>query len=1087
MTAKELYEFGPFRVDPALCRLLRGDTAVALPPKAFDLLLILVRHPNRVLTKGELIRALWPNTFVDDANLTQHVFTLRKVLGSQPSGAAYIETVPRRGYIFAAAVRDTTDSVARAEPAPADPVVVDGERKLATVLHCGLANAGVLAERLGPARVDTLMTELTGAVAEEAGRYEGLLRRTRPDAFEVVLGAQAVHEDDPWRAVLTALAAQRGVARLVPEQTSEDERPRVRIGIATGPIVVSRRLDDRGVDYAAMGETMRVADLLQQLAPPGTILISDATRLAVEGSVALERTTLEIEGAATFRVTGTAPARVVRPPRLLRTLEPFVGRVHEFGLLANLATQARSGRGQVVGIVGEPGIGKSRLLLEFTNAMPDLTVLEARCLSYGSLVPYLPLADLVRACCGLKDGENADDVCRAVRAAIAATDAPADADRWLLRLLGMAEPASETVSPEAIKARTFEVLRRLLLHASTRRPVLIVVEDVHWIDRTSEEFLAVLVDQAAAARLLIIVTCRPGYRMPWRDRSYATQMTLTPLATADSEALIDSVARQTHLPPQVSAEILAKAEGNPFFLEELTRAVLDHGPDHGVPGTVHGVIMARIDRLPETAKQLLQTAAVLGREVPLRLWTGIWRGTPEITSELDQLCRLEFLYERAGRDERVFVFRHALTQDVAYDSLLARQRRDLHLAAARALEELYANRLDEMTETLAYHYARTDLAREAVTWLIRAADRAARVYANAEAVLHLDLARRRLERLPAGPDRFRCEVEVALKHAHSLYFLGRWRESIEVLLPHSANLARLNDSGLTAAYAFWLAHMYTRLGDQRQCAEQAHRAIDAGTRAGDLATVGKAHGALALDAHWSGNTDEGVAHGEEAVRILSTQPDQRWWLGMAYFYLAMNHLIAGRFDAALADAAHAHAVGEDIGDPRLQTYAGFLAGWVEASRGNCDIALSVCRRSEAQAPDRVSRAYASLILGYALLESGEPRAARERLEPLVAELESFGFPQWQAWASTLTGETYRVDGNLDAAASFVEPGRRLAMHTGYRYAVGFAERISARIARDRGHLAEASAAFDRALQTFAQIGARFEEARTRQDAERLPT
>jgi tetratricopeptide (TPR) repeat protein len=208
---------------------------------------------------------------------------------------------------------------------------------------------------------------------------------------------------------------------------------------------------------------------------------------------------------------------------------------------------------------------------------------------------------------------------------------------------------------------------------------------------------------------------------------------------------------------------------------------------------------------------------------------------------------------------------------------------------------------------------------------------------------------------------------------------------------------------------------------------------------------------------------------------------------MAYFYIAMNHLLAGSFDAALAEAAHARVVGEDIGDPRLQTYAGFMAGWVEASRGNCERAVAVCRRSEKQAPDRVSRAYASHILGYALLEAGDHRLARERLEPLVAELESFGFPQWQAWALTLTGEAYRLDGDLDVAASFVERGRRLAMHTRYRYAVGFAERIAARIERDRGRLAEASAAFDRALQTFAQIGARFEEARTRREAERLQT
>jgi hypothetical protein len=457
--------------------------------------------------------------------------------------------------------------------------------------------------------------------------------------------------------------------------------------------------------------------LLQQLAEPGTTLISHATRQAVEGHVALERTTIDVGGEAASRVGRAATARLTWPPRLMQRLEPFVGRVHEFGLLANLATQARAGRGQLAGVVGEPGIGKSRLLLEFTNAMPDFTILEARCVSYGSLVPYSPLADLVRAYCGVKDGDSADDAIRAVRTATTAAAVPADADRWLLRLFGAGDTTDDSVSPEAIKARTFDVLRALLFHASTLRPLVIVIEDIHWIDRTSEEFLALIVERVVAARMLIVVTFRPGYHPPWRDRSYVTQLTLTALTVADSEALIGAIARETRIPPQVSAEILAKAEGNPFFLEELTRAVLEHGPDDRVPDTVHGVIMARIDRLPDTAKQLLQTAAVLGREVRLRLLTRVWRGTQRIAPELEELCRLEFLFEKSGGDEQVFVFRHALTQDVAYDSLLARQRRDLHLAAARALEELYGSRIDEMTATLAYHYARTDLTDEAVTWL----------------------------------------------------------------------------------------------------------------------------------------------------------------------------------------------------------------------------------------------------------------------------------------------------------------------------------------------------------------------------------
>ncbi|PYR69085.1 MAG: hypothetical protein DMF88_07255 [Acidobacteria bacterium] len=735
-------------------------------------------------------------------------------------------------------------------------------------------------------------------------------------------------------------------------------------------------------------------------------------------------------------------------------------------------------------------MGKSRLVYEFAQGLLDGTeppaVLEGRCVSFGSLVPYLPLRDIVRAHCGVSDADSREATRDAVGRTVRDHALAADAVGCLLRLIGVVDDATalDTLSPEAVKARTFEVLRLLLLKVAARRPLVIVVEDVHWIDRTSEEFLTSLAGRLVASRLMLIATHRPGYRIPWFDRSYATQISLSPLGAADSAQLVRSVTPQQCVDAEAAHAILSRGEGNPFFLEELARTVAEHGPGaHAIPETVHGVIMARIDRLPGIAKQVLQTASVLGREVPSALLRAAWTESASVDAELAELCRLEFLFERPGGDEPSYVFKHALTQDVAYDSLLARSRRDLHLRAARALEALHGDRVNELAATLAYHYTRTDLVQESVTWLTRAAERAARVYANAEAILHLDLAARRLQRLPEGTDRDRWMVQVALQQAHSFYFLGRWRESVDVLLPHEARVARLNDVALTADFAFWLAHMYTRLGDQRRAAECAWRAIEAATSAGDDATRGKAHGVLALDSHWAGTPAEGIAHGLRAVALLETQPDQRWWLGMAHFYLALNHLVLGDFESALAEAARADAVGADIGDPRLQTYAGFGAGWIEILRGNLDAAIGRCRRSLELAPDRVSRAYASLFVAYADLEQGEHAQARERLASLVAEFESFGFLQWQAFAATLLGESWRLLDRLDDADAAVQSGRRIAIRAGYWYAVALSYRIAGRIARDRGATADALSAFRQACDTFDRIGAAFERARTREEIE----
>jgi DNA-binding winged helix-turn-helix (wHTH) protein/tetratricopeptide (TPR) repeat protein/predicted Ser/Thr protein kinase len=1091
----QVYEFGPYRLDVALSRLEREGHAITMPPKAFDLLVLLARNPHRVMAKAELMETLWPNTFVEEGNLTQHVYTLRKALGDRPNGKPYIETVPRRGYRLAAevldvsagvAVRDTvvhpTPAAAAATPSRA-AVVREGERKRATVLHCGLANASDVAERLGSVEMHDLIEHLHVLADEEVTRYEGVITQKHPDGFVAVFGAREVHEDDARRAILTAIGIDRRVRDLPAPSAMDEERIALKTGITTGPLVISRVTEQERIAYVAVGDALRHADLLQQFAEPGAILINDTTERAVSRHVQTEPVG-QVGRSAAFRVAGLRP-QATALSQAGRVLGTFIGRDREVSLLDGLLTQVFAGKGHAVSVVGEPGMGKSRLVHEATAAMASrpepAVILEGRCVSYGSLIPYLPLIDLLRAHCHIAETDPPDVIRAAIDQAVRANGLAADAGTWLLRLIGIVDEATahDSLSPEAVKARTFDALRLLLLKASAKRPLVIVAEDAHWIDRTSEEFLATLVGQLVATRILLIATYRPGYRAPWMERSYVTQITIGPLSAGESAQLLGSVAGDQHFAAEVSSAILQRGEGNPLFLEELARTVSEQGSgEQVIPETVQGVIMARLDRLPDAAKQLLQTASVVGREAPHRLLARLLQGH-DLEAPLADLCRQEFMYERAGGDEPFFVFKHALTQDVAYDSLLSRRRRELHLEAARALEELYSDRLDELTATLAYHYARTDLIDESVTWLLRAAERAARVYANAEAILHLDLAMRRLQRLPEGQDRDRRMLDVALRHAHSLYFLGRFRESIDVLLPHEARLSRLDDAALSGAYSFWLAHMYSRLGDQRRATANAERAIQAATEAGDLATLGKAHGLLALEGHWSGQTAHGVSHGATAVTLLQTQSTQRWWLGMTHFYLAMNHLLTGQFDAALAEAAFADQVGKEIADPRLQTYAGFIVGWVEASRGRTGEAIEACRRALELAPDRVSRAYSSMILGYALVEHGEHRDALERLQPTIAEIEGFGFPQWQALARVFAADALRREGRFAEAESMVERGLRVATGAEYWYAVGFAHRTAGLILRDQGRVDEANARFADAVSTFERIGAAFEAERSR--------
>src|SRR5262249_16582368 len=408
------------------------------------------------------------------------------------------------------------------------------------------------------------------------------------------------------RAVLAALALQR----LLQDHQADLGEPygvtcAFRMGLNTGLVVVGSIGNNLRMDYSAIGDTTNLAARLQQLAEPGTILISDVTQRLLEGSVHLEALPpAQVKGktelVTPYKVIGTRSQRSPLASRGDRVLSQFAGRERELAGLVEALEQAESGQGQVVGIVAEAGGGKSRLLYEFRQRLAGrrVTYLEGRCLSYGHAMPYLPIIDLLRNNCGITDADGPETIAGKVRGALhevgmdVETSAP-----YLLQLLGMKEGTEPlaVLTPEAIKTHTFETLRQMSLHGSQRRPLVFEIEDLHWCDKTSEDYLTWLVESVAGAAILLLVTDRPGYRPPWLDKSYATQMALRHLAPQDSMTVVRSARQYQAMPEPLEQMIITKAEGNPFFLEELTRTVLDRadvGTDVTVPDTIQGVLMA---------------------------------------------------------------------------------------------------------------------------------------------------------------------------------------------------------------------------------------------------------------------------------------------------------------------------------------------------------------------------------------------------------------------------------------------------------------------------------------------------------------
>jgi class 3 adenylate cyclase len=589
----------------------------------------------------------------------------------------------------------------------------EGEHKPVTVLCCELAEAKALVMRLGPEAMHHLMQALFPLAQEVVQRYKGTIVQFGGDGFQALFGVAVAQEDHARRAVLAAVVLQQHLnERLSTAGLPSGQAPAVGIGVHTGVVVVGRLGADPQRVYTAAGDTIALATRLQHRAAPGMILMSEATWQLVQDEVQVEpHGGIVVEDRST-PVPVYAFCRMMRrrsgvPGRGMRARSRFVGREWEMAILQERLAHVQDGRGQVVGIAGEPGIGKSRVLDEFRRSLASgpLTYCEAHCLSYGSTAPYLPVLDLLRQLCGVTDADSLQAVTAQVRQQLEEVGLdPEEAAPYLLHLLGITAGTERVtaLSPEEYKARTFVRLRQFSLLRSRRQPLIMAVENLHWIDATSEDYLTSLVEPLAGAPILLLATYRPGYRPPWLGKSYATQLALPGLTARDGLVVVQSVLQTMPLSDALQREIVGKAAGNPFFLEELTRAVVAEGarpPTLMVPDTVQAVLAARMDQLPPEEKRLLQTAAVIGMDVSVPLLQAVVE-LPEdaLYRGLAHLQAAECLYETRLFPDHAYAFTHALTREVAYETLLQERRRALHARIVEVIEALAGDRVAEQVE-----------------------------------------------------------------------------------------------------------------------------------------------------------------------------------------------------------------------------------------------------------------------------------------------------------------------------------------------------------------------------------------------------
>jgi TOMM system kinase/cyclase fusion protein len=679
------------------------------------------------------------------------------------------------------------DQGAQAARLPADPRAPEAERRQLTVLFCDLVDSTALATQLDPEELREVVRAYQEACAKVISRYEGHIAQLLGDGLLVYFGYPRAHEDDAQRAVRAGLGMIEAVAQL--NTRLEPERGvqlAVRLGIHTGLVVVGEVGGDTHQEHLALGETPNLAARLQGIAAPNTVVISAATVPLLGGFFACQSLgTHLLKGFAqpleVYQVLSERMARSRLEAAGSTSLTPLVGREQEIGLLRERWAQVTDGLGQVVLLSGEAGIGKSRLvqvLMEHVAAEPQAWLTPCQCSPYHQHTALYPMIELLeRVVLRFDREESPPQKLGKLEGFVVQYGLPlAEAVPLFAALLSLpltAEYAPLTVSPERQKQQTLQALLTILLRITAQQPVLFVMEDLHWVDPSTLEFLSLLVDQGPTARILTLLTFRPDFSPPWTGRAHLTQLTLPRLPRRQAAEMTGRVAHGKALPPEVVAQVVAKTDGVPLFVEELTKMVLESGllqaredryelagplPPLAIPTTLHDSLMARLDRLA-TVKGLAQLGATLGREFAYALLQAVspWdEGT--LHQGLHQLVAAEFLYQQGVPPQATYRFKHALIQDAAYQSLLRSTRQQYHQRIAQVLEVRFPETGETQPELLAHHYTEAGLSTQALPYWHRAGERALQRSAYVEAISHLRKGLTVLQMLPDTPARLQHEL-----------------------------------------------------------------------------------------------------------------------------------------------------------------------------------------------------------------------------------------------------------------------------------------------------------------------------------------
>jgi class 3 adenylate cyclase/predicted ATPase len=896
------------------------------------------------------------------------------------------------------------------EATPISPPTPDAERRQLTVLFCDLVDSTHLASQLDPEDWRDVVRAYQAMCTEVIQRFEGHVAQYLGDGVLVYFGYPQAHEDDAHRAVRTGL---RIIETLVTLNTHLEQakgiRLAVRLGIHTGSVVVGAVGTGARQEQLALGDTPNIAARLQGFAAPDTVVIGAATSRLIQGYFLVHDLGLQtFRGVATplrvYRVLGESGAQSRLDIATTKGLTPLVGREQELGVLLDCWAQLDEGLGRVVVVSGEAGIGKSRLVQVLRDRLADTghTRIECRCAPHAQHSAFYPIITHLERALALTRADAPDEKVRKLEGALAQHAFPlAEVVPLFTALLSLPLPpryAPFNLTPQQQRQQTLEALLTWLLQETERQSVLFVMEDLHWVDPSTLEFLHRLVDQGATTRILVLLTCRPEFTTPWTGRAHLSQVTLTRLPRPQVEHLVTRVAGAKALPPEVVQQIVAKTDGVPLFVEELTKMVLESGllqeredryeltgplPTLAIPTTLQDSLMARLDRL-STVKAVAQLGATIGRQFAYELLRAVAPlDEAALQHGLRQLVEAELVYQRGMGSQALYMFKHALIQDAAYQSLLKSTRQQYHQRIAQVLEAQFGELIETQPELLAHHYTEAGLSERAVMYWHRAGQHAIERSAHVEAISHLRKGLEILQALPETLERARHELRLSITlglpliatKGYAAPEVGDVYTRARELCQQVGDVAEL----FPVLRGLWI--FYVQQGKLQTACELGDQLLRQAQEQHDVGCMIEAHRALGSTLYFLGDFARAWAHQEQGGTLYD--PQQHRALAFHYgqdpgvvcrAFAAVTLWSLGYPEAALRQSREALTLAQTLAHPFSFTYALFFTARLHQHRRE---AQATCERAEVLMTLAREHGFAQLLAmatmlrGWALTEQGQ--------------------------------------------------------------------------------------------------------------------